>query len=112
MRKKVSKLYTNKELGSELYNCVQHSLNLQGKRISETRLRKLRAYAQALVEPLEDHVNGGTDDDGPFEPCIKYEEVVAILVSAALFVHLSKVVGSDKLPAKYTSDILYGEEEE
>ncbi len=112
MRKKSLPNFSVKERGIALNNAVVACLRPQGAIISDARLRKLRAYAQALIKPLIEHVTGGVDDEGAFPPCLSYEELTAILTSAALFVHLNHVLGSDKVPQKYVSDILYGEEEE
>lgn len=112
MRKKSLPNYSVKERGIALNNAVTACLRPQGAVLSEARLRRLRNYAQALIQPLIEHVTGGTDDEGEFPACLSYEELTAILVSAALFVHLNHVLGSDKVPQKYVTDILYGDEEE
>lgn len=112
MKKKNLPNFSSRERGTLLNNAVTACLRPQGAPISEARLRRLRNYAQALIQPLLEHCTGGVDDLGAYPPCLTYEELSAILVSAALFVHLNNILGSDKVPQKYVTDILYGDEEE
>lgn len=57
--------------------------HLQGH-VDEVRMRRLRAYAQALIEPLEEHMQD-TYPDG--RPLINVPEAVFVLAAATLYVH-------------------------
>lgn len=82
--------FSQREIASTLNNAVLRTLRpTRIPEIDDQRLRELRAYAQAIVEPTLQHVG-----EGLLHP----EELVATLVSAALFVHLKQVMGSDKVP--------------
>lgn len=63
-------------------------------KIPESRLKHLRAVAQALVEPVLQLILVEDPQDKLMEP----EELVATLLSAALFVQLQYVIGTDKVP--------------
>ena len=83
--------FSQREIGSTLNNAVIRALKpTRIPEISDARLRDLRAYSQAVVEPTLAHVTEGF---------LEYEELVGILVSAALFVQLKYVMQTDKMPA-------------
>lgn len=70
--------------------------------IPEPRLRKLRAYSQGLLAPMLKHVE---------EEIIRPEEVVMVLLTAALFTQLKYVMRTDKLPlAGRVNDLYEGKE--
>ncbi len=93
-----------------LNNAVTASLRPVGREIAETRLRRLREYAQALIAPLTEHMveqtytdEAGTVWAAPLAP----EEVVAILSCAALFMHLSNVAQTDHVPQAKMAETLF-----
>lgn len=108
MRKKNLTNYSNKEISVALNNCVAHCLRPQGRIIPEARLRRLRAFTHALLEPFKEFMEGGVDDLGPFSAALEPHEVVAIFVTAALFVQLQNN-GTGKLPHTELAEELFGE---
>lgn len=52
--------------------------------VDQSRMRRLRAYSQALIEPLEEHMEE-TYPDG--RPLITVPEAVFVLAAATLYVH-------------------------
>ncbi len=106
--------FSPKELSIALNNCVQACLRPTGVDILGTQLRrqKLREYALALIEPLLEHVKEGTyEEDGKvYASPLKPQELVAVLVTAGLFVHLTEVCGSEKVPMMATSSLLFKQE--
>ena len=112
MKKKNLPNFSSRELGVQLNNVVIAAARQQGAVVSDARLRRLREYAKCLVEPLVSHITGGIDEDGVFPPLITPQEAVTICCCAALFLHITQSVGGDKLPQKYLSDTLFGEDTE
>ena len=103
------KSYTCKELGVLLNNAVAASLNLEDKAVPEARLRRLREYSQALLEPLLEHLKDQTyEEEGITYPApLAAHELVSILQSAALYTHMLYVVGSEKLPQSKVAESLF-----
>ena len=58
-------------------------MSLQGH-VDQARMRRLREYSQALIEPLEEHMNE-TYPDG--RPLVTAQEGVFVLTAAALYLH-------------------------
>lgn len=82
--------FTQKEIAAGINNAVAFALRpAKLKEIPEERLRKLREYAKAIIEvPLDDMR----------EEFIRPEELVLTLLVAALFVQLTEVMHTVKLP--------------
>lgn len=94
--------FSQREIASSANNLVIQSLRPASiGEIPESRLRKLRAYSQALIAPLTKHL-----ETGVFRP----EEVVMILATGALFVQMRHVMRTDKIPSgQRVADIYEGE---
>ncbi len=107
--KKDLNTFSPKEVGVALNNAVQAALHQTGAEVGDVRLRKLRAYALALIEPLSEHIDeqkyveGGVTYAAP----LSAEEAVVILLSAALVIHMRGVLGSDKLPMERVGDLVF-----
>lgn len=87
---KKKETFSQREIAAVLNNAVLRSLKpTRITELSDKRIQKLQDYAQALVEPTVQHVEEGL---------LCYEELVAALSAAALFVHLKHIMGSDKVP--------------
>lgn len=105
--KKQNSLHTIRDVSVALNNMMAVVLHPESGEIKEPRLKRLREFSQALIAPLEELVNGGRDEQGEFGPCLKPEELVAVLIAAALYVHLSSVSQTERLPNKDISDLLF-----
>lgn len=91
--------FTQREIADTANNLVIRSLRPASLgEIPEERLRKLRAYSQALLAPLVKHIG---------EEIIRPEEVVSVLATAALFTQLKYVMKTDKLPFGPTVNEIY-----
>lgn len=100
--------YSPREVSIMLNNAAAVSLHPTGHDITDARLRRLRNYAQALIEPLMDHVNGGVDETGEeYGPCLRSEELVAILACAALFTQATYVTDPGHLPQARITNLLF-----
>ena len=87
-----SKTYTNKEIGVSINNAVQAAFgNITLKDLTDGRKRQLRGYIGAIIDGVLEHRKEGL---------IGAEELVAVLASASLFVHVLLVAKSTekKLP--------------
>lgn len=98
--KKVRKpeLYTLRERLAILNNAVIVTGSTETGVIPEARKRKLREYAQALVEASYEHVEEGV---------LTAQELVHVLAAGGLYVYIRFVGGGDKLPASLTSKEIY-----
>lgn len=92
------KLFTEREISIALNNAVIMSLRPESGIIEEPTMRKLRAYCEALIEPVWEH-----KEEGLVSP----EQLVFVLLSAALMIHQLGVVGTDKLPGVSASRALF-----
>jgi len=102
--------FTPKELSTIINNSVVVSLHpAEGGIMSEGRLRRLRNVAQAMLEPLHELVNGGVDEvtHQEFGPCITAEEMVSILLCAALHTQLSLVTPGEPFPQARIADSVF-----
>jgi len=82
--------FSQREIATTLNNAVLRALKpTRIAELDDSRLRDLRAYAQAVVEPTMAHANEGL---------LEYEELVAVLTTAALYVQLKYVMETDKVP--------------
>lgn len=108
MRKPDDK-FTSKEIATILNNAVAVALHPDSGDISDARLRNLRHVALAMVEPLQEMLYGGVDEQtgAVFGPCMRPEELVAMLACAALFMQTSVIMQTDKLPHARISDLLF-----
>jgi hypothetical protein len=95
---KKSELFTNRDISVALNNLVAASLRPSTGEISDARLRYLRNYSSAILAPLANHVE---------DALLTGEELVCILVSAALFVQQTLVVKSEMLPQTRVTKILF-----
>lgn len=104
--------FSQKEIGIAINNAVQASLNPQNYAILETRLRKLREYSHALVEPITEHITGEVDEEtgNTLPPTLRPEEAVVILLTSALYFHIKHVVGTEKLPTVKIAELLFEED--
>lgn len=99
LTKKIKNTFTAREVGDSCNNLVLRSLRpVSLGEIPEARIRKLRAYSQAVMAPMLKHVE---------EELLRPEEVVMILATAALFVQLRYVLRSDKVPMGISARDLY-----
>ncbi len=112
--KRESQTFSPKELSIALNNCTQACLRPAGCDIMSNSLRrqKLREYALALIEPLLEHVHEGTfEEDGVVYPsALKPQELVAVLVTAALFVQIREVCKNEKVPMGAFAELLLEKE--
>lgn len=100
MPKQINKetLYSNKEISNFLSNAVIAVKAPARGVIAGTRLRYLNYYTVALIEPLLDHVE---------LTALSADELVAVLVIAAKYVHQIKIQGTMKFEAvKIPEEIL------
>tara|TARA_R110000868_G_scaffold295763_1_gene556051 strand:+ start:41 stop:391 length:351 start_codon:yes stop_codon:yes gene_type:complete len=63
--------------------------------IPEARLRKLHRIAQALIAPAQELL---VPESAGESPIIEPEELVACLAVASLYVHLTNVMGTTRIP--------------
>ena len=78
---KTSKYYSQKEIGTALNNAVIATLGSQElKGLDETRKKQLRNYTTAILDVIIGHRKKGYLKSN--------EELVVVLSSAALFVHV------------------------
>lgn len=90
MNKSKKNTFTQREIGDATNNAVVRALRPASLgEIQEARLRQLRAYSQGLLGPTLKHVE---------DEVLKPEELVIVLTTAALFVQLKHVMGTDKMP--------------
>lgn len=101
--------FTQREIGVALNNAVVHAMNPTSGEIVDPRLRRLRNYTQAVVEPLIEHTQELTPEGASL---LEPEELVAVLVSSALFVHMSLIMKTDKMPMGAKAKGLMSKEEE
>lgn len=81
--------FTTKEIGAVLNNAVVMTKAAAEDLIPELRMRRLGAYALALVSPVKQDLEEGL---------LTAEEGVFVLASSALLLHASEVQKTDKLP--------------
>jgi len=91
-------LFSPREQMTALNNAVVITASPETGGISEARKRKLREYAQALVEASYEHVEEGV---------LTAQELVHVLAAGGLYVYIRFVGGGDKLPASLTSKEIY-----
>lgn len=98
--KKINKTsYSQREIGEILNNAIAAvSRPEESPELTDQRLRKLRAYAQAVIEAPLEHVDEGL---------LTHEELVFVLTVGALFTHLRHVQDMDKLPFAGAARELY-----
>jgi hypothetical protein len=90
MRRK-NETFGKREIAIAINNAFQMALRpSSGREVTEERLRRLRNYAQALLEPLGAEIE---------EEYITPEEGVVIALAGALFVHQRYVSCTEKIPA-------------
>lgn len=101
--------FSPKEILVLINNAVAVSLKPDRVKITDARLRRLKAFANALIYPLQELVNGGLDEDTkkPFAPCLRAEELVTILCASALYVQAALVLETDRVPQARISDLLF-----
>lgn len=103
--------FSPKEIAIFLNNTVSVVKRPLGmEEISANRLRKLREYSTEILRPLLDHVYGGIDEETgeEFPPgLLSAQELVMILVAAALYVQMQSVLESDKLPQARDTETLF-----
>ncbi len=103
--------YSIKEIGAVINNALQAAVKPASGPINEKTLQRLRRYSQELIKPLKEHLTGGVDEiEGPFEACMDPEEMVVILLSAALYFHLTFVAKTDKVPQAAVVEALFKED--
>jgi hypothetical protein len=102
MGKLKEETFSQREIQAVLNNAVLRTMSpTRIGPIPPERLRRLRAYTEALIEPTFEHVEEGY---------MTAEELVAIFTIAALFTQMLRVMGTMKgAPAV---NALFGEEEE
>ena len=90
MRKKTDpSRFTQREIFEALNNTVVKTLSPASSGIiPDARLRKLRTYALAATAPMIEHTQEGL---------LSPEELVALLGSAALYVHMRYVMGTENV---------------
>ncbi len=83
--------YSKRAIGEALNNLVVMTQNpaTLTKPLTDGRIRNLRDYTRALIQPALDQV-----EDGDIKP----EEVIFALSSAALWFHAFRIMKTDKLP--------------
>ena len=83
--------FTKKAIGDILNNAVAYTQNpaTLKKPLTEGRLRKLRDYTRALIQPALDHLEEGG---------LIAEELVYVFTCAALLFHAYRILKTDKLP--------------
>lgn len=103
-RKKRDDRFNEKDIAASLNNAVLRALKPIRIEIDDAKLRRLRRYAMAVIHPTLEHV-----DAGLLEP----EELVGVLVTAALYVQLDQVMQTDKVPmAGKTKELFAGAKED
>jgi hypothetical protein len=95
--------FTQREVGDSANNLVVRAMKATSLgELSDARLRKLRTYSQAALAPMLKHVD---------EEVIRPEELVIILATAALFVQMTRVMRTSKMPmGPAVEDIYEGRE--
>lgn len=93
------KLHSAREIAIQLNNLtvLARMPATLGYAIPDGRLKKLRAYAEAIVDPLYRHLD---------EDLLLPEELVFVLVACALMVQAGRVVGAGRLPAVEQAELL------
>lgn len=91
LKKQVTPRYSKKDIANTLNNAVimtgnPHSHN---KALNEENGRRLQAVTIDMLQPYMDYIQEGI---------VSAEEVVFALSAAALFVHMTKIMETDKLP--------------
>lgn len=82
--------FTQREVADSANNLVIRSLRPASiGEISDSQLRKLRAYSQGLLAPVLKHVD---------QELLRPEEAVMVFATAALFLQLKHVMHTDRLP--------------
>jgi hypothetical protein len=89
MAKEKTNTFTARELGAVLNNAVAMAQATAKAVIPELRMRRLAAYALALITPVTEDLKEGL---------LMPEEAVFVLSSAALIIHARDVQETDKLP--------------
>ena len=89
MAKTPKSTYTPRDLGAALNNAVAMSKASATDIMPELRMRRLSAYALALIAPVREDTAAGL---------LIAEEAVFVLASAALLLHAMEVQKTDKLP--------------
>lgn len=94
--------FTQRELAEAANNLVVKALRpLSLGEIPEERLRKLRAYAQAVIKPCFEHVEEGL---------LRPEELVAIGAVFTMYTQTALVMHTDKLPMAPLAGDMYDED--
>ena len=91
------KIETNnqREISTALNNAVAAALRpARIGPIPEGRLKRLHLVAQALIAPAQELLEPDQDGLSALEP----EELVAVLAVAAMYVHLTNVMNTTKVP--------------
>ena len=102
------KSFTQREVSVAVNNAL--AISMKPSRLGEipgSRLKHLRAVAQALIEPAVALISVDDPESKLMEP----EELVATLLSAALFIQLRHVIGTDKVPMARLSKEVFGKDE-
>jgi hypothetical protein len=94
--------FSQRDIAIALNNAVQRALNTTRLGpLPDERLRELRAYSQAIMDPLlEEHVGKGY---------LAAEELVAVMAICGLYVQLSEIMHTNKVPMASKTDLLFGE---
>lgn len=83
------KKYSPRDIGVALNNALVAASRPEESEILLSRLRRLSEYAQAVVQPCSEHMD---------EKLLTREELVVVLLSAALIVQASDNPQLEKLP--------------
>lgn len=83
------KKYSPRDIGVALNNALLQASRPEGAEIVAGRLRRLSEYAQAVVQPCATHME---------ENLLTREELVVVLLSAALIIQAVDNPGLDKMP--------------
>lgn len=101
--KNKSNTFSQKEISTAINNAVVFAkAPTKVGEIEDRRLQRLREYAMALIEPLNEEI---------FEMYMKPEEAVLILLTAALYLQCTQVMNTEKLPEYGTAKALYKKSE-
>lgn len=93
------KKYSPRDIGVVLNNALVAASRPEESEILLSRLRKLSEYAKAVVDPCSEHVD---------EKLLTREELVVVLLSAALIVQATDNPQLDKLPMTSLAKITKG----
>jgi len=86
-------LYSSKEISQFLNNAMIASMSPPSGAIKEARKKRLRHYTLAILAPLIEHTAIKIEDNNGSEyKLISPEELVAVLVGAAQYIHQALVL--------------------